>query len=447
MPPENVTYTEEEFKQMTEEAVGKEAAVQVKALLDSQKDTYIKAQMEEQIKAALASMKPTPEDEAVKKAQKGDGGFKTFGEYLLGVYKARHFGWMDPRLVFIDSQGKIAKPNLAPETKVYGAPIEKVMTGQMEKVMTEGTDSAGGFLVFEQYLNQIFELGLEDSIVRQNGAFVIPMTSDTLNVQRIDDTAHTSTVYGGVYGAWTEEAGSKQVSQPAWGSCKLTAHEFSGYTVASNSLMADAAVSLEAIIRRLFGRAWPYFEDIALISGNGVGQPLGFLKSGALITVTRQANNAVRFGDLANIWRQVLPESRKRGIWIINHEVISDLIIMVAENAVPAATAGHVIWINPNQGAANQIPGTILGRPFIESEKVPAIGTEGDIGFYDLSYYLIGDRQAFAIDASTHIYFLNNKTAWRFVMRLDGQPWLQAALTPRNGTRKLSPFVCLSSTS
>lgn len=449
MPPEKKSYTEEEFDNLVKEKVGEVAAEKVKTILEDEKDTYLKPQIEEQIKAALASItKPSSDDaKKIKEKEKGDGGFDSFGKYLQSIFVARHFNVLDPRLVYIDSAGKLAKPILGDNEKIYGAPIEKVMQGKIEKVMTEGVDSAGGFLVFEQNWNQIFELGLEDSIVRRNGAFIIPMTSDTLNVPRINDTTHSTSVYGGVRAYWTEEAGSKTSSEPVWGDCKLTAHELSGYTAASNALLADAAVSLEAIIRRLFGSAWPYFEDVAFINGNGVGQPLGFLQSGALIAVTRQANNAVRWLDITNIWGRVLPTSRKKGIWIINHEVLPHLIRMVAENAAPAATAGSVIWINPQQGAANQIPGTILGRPFFESEKVPAIGSQGDIGFYDLNHYLIGDRQPLAIDASTHIYFLNNKTAWRFVLRVDGQPWLQSPLTPRNGTATLSPFVCLSSTS
>ena len=449
MPPETHKLNEEEFEALVKEKVGQVAAEQVKTILEGEKDEYLKPQIEEQIKAALANIakSSSPDSKVIKEKEKGNGGFDTFGKFLSSIFVARHFNLLDPRLVYVDSNGRVAKPNLTDNGRIHGAEIEKVMQGKIEKVMTEGVDSAGGFLVFEQYWNQIFELGIEDSIVRRNGAFIIPMSSDTLNVPRINDTTHASTLYGGVAGYWTEEAGEKQSSEPAWGDCKLTAHELSGYTAASNALLADSAMSLEPIIRRLFGTAWPYFEDVAFINGNGVNQPLGFLQGGALVTVTRQANNAVRWNDISNIWGRVLPTSRKRGFWIINHEVLPHMIRMVAENAAPAATAGSVIWINPQQGGANQIPGTILGRPFIESEKVPALGTQGDIGFYDLSYYLVGDRQPLTIDASTHVYFLNNKTAWRFVIRVDGQPWLQSPLTPRNGTNTLSPFVCLSSTS
>jgi len=119
---------------------------------------------------------------------------------------------------------------------------------------------------------------------------------------------------------------------------------------------------------------------------------------------------------------------------------------MGAGNAAQAS--GHnLVWINRDQGAAQSIPGTIFGRPFFVTEKMSALGSEGDIGVFDFGFYLIGDRQPLTIDASTHVYFTTNCTAWRFVLRVDGQPWLKSAITPRNGSNTLSPFVILSSTS
>jgi len=77
-------------------------------------------------------------------------------------------------------------------------------------------------------------------------------------------------------------------SEPKWGNCKLTAHQLAGYTKASNALLADAAVGLEAFLRRAFGEAWAYYEDIAFISGSGKGEPLGVLNASCTIPVTRQ---------------------------------------------------------------------------------------------------------------------------------------------------------------
>jgi HK97 family phage major capsid protein len=84
---------------------------------------------------------------------------------------------------------------------------------------------------------------------------------------------------------------------------------------------------------------------------------------------------------------------------------------------------------------------TILGRPVIFSEKVPPLGDAGDINFVDLGFYLIGDRQVMSAMSSPHFKFQNDQTAYRIIERVDGRPWLQSAITPKNGGATLSPFV------
>jgi len=397
-----------------------------------------KEEVVEEIKEVTPVIKVDTEDELEKAQNDAEEKQKemSFGELIKAIYNFRQFGTEDNRLVYVDPDGKQSTPmQHEPQGPEHSL-----------KTMTEGTDSGGGFLVREEHINQIYELGLEASIIRNNGAFAIPMGSDTLNVPRIDESSHASNVYGGILAHWTEEAGDKTSSEPKWGNCKLTAHELAGYTRASIALMQDSAFAIEPIIKRLFGMAWSYYEDDAFINGNGVGQPLGLQNSGCLITVTRQNTSSVLYNDLPGIWAQVLPASREKGIWLLNHEVLEDLMTIGAGNVTQAS--GHqMIFVARDQGAVMTPPKTIFGRPYVLSEKLPAKGDQGDIGFYDLSYYLIGDRQKLTIDTSAHVGFVSNTIYWRFTLRVDGQPWLQSALTPKNGSQTLSPFVCLSSTS
>ena len=48
-------------------------------------------------------------------------------------------------------------------------------------------------------------------------------------------------------------------------------------------------------------------------------------------------------------------------------------------------------------------------------------------------------------DTSIHLWFDQNTTAFRFVMRMNGQPWLSAAIARKNGSNTLSHFVTLAS--
>ncbi len=78
------------------------------------------------------------------------------------------------------------------------------------------------------------------------------------------------------------------------------------------------------------------------------------------------------------------------------------------------------------------------------TEKVPALGTKGDVMLIDPSLYVIGDRMMLEITASEHANFVKNQMTWRFVQRVDGRPWLDNVITLQDGTTTVSPFVVLN---
>jgi len=106
--------------------------------------------------------------------------------------------------------------------------------------------------------------------------------------------------------------------------------------------------------------------------------------------------------------------------------------------SLAVGTGGSAIWLN--NGVVGP-PMTILGRPVLFTEKVPTLGDAGDLIFVDFGYYLIGDRQAMSASSSPHFKFQNDQIAYRVIERVDGRPWMDTALTPRNGTNTLSPIV------
>ena len=74
---------------------------------------------------------------------------------------------------------------------------------------------------------------------------------------------------------------------------------------------------------------------------------------------------------------------------------------------------------------------------------VAGLTSQGDVNFVDFAQYLIGDRMSMSAELSTDYKFANDVTAFRFIERVDGRPWLQSAITPKNNTATLSPYVQL----
>jgi HK97 family phage major capsid protein len=272
--------------------------------------------------------------------------------------------------------------------------------------------------------------------------------TDSVKIPTIVDTTHASTVFGGVLAYWTAEAASKTPTKPAFGQFELTPHKLAGYTYLSHELRDDSAIALVPLIQKMFGSAWGYFTDDAYLNGTGAGQPMGIQNCNALKTVYRNTANRVFFEDLREMYACMLPSSHLYAVWVLSPSVLPDLIGMTSNDIAPA-TGTNPIWINTVMGAENPIPGRIFGRPFFISEKMPALGTQGDIGYFDMRYYLVFERQPFTMDFSSHVAFLTDEDCWRFVLRVAGQCWPQSPITPRYAGAPVtsqSPFVVLAAT-
>ncbi len=398
------------------------------------------------LETVTAGWDPNPKgviDDAEVKKETAENKFKTYGEFLSAIWRARNLGQGDNRLRYLTVDGKILGDIDTGALKDLNKPVAP---DAAKAAMAASTDSTGGFLVPEEYRAQLLAIEQEESVVRSSGAWVIPMASDTLLIPRVNETSRTSTLFGGAYAKWTAEAAGMTESEPTFGQARFTANELTGYSVCSNTLLADNAVGLDSFLRRVLTEVPAYYEDLAFISGTGVGEPLGFLNAGCLISVTRKGTSALYLGDILSLYARILPKSRGKGKWVLNYAALPALLAMHSGDAA-RASGSNLIWINQNQGGlTNAVPGTILGRPFVETEKVPTLYSAGDVSFCDFSYYVIGDRSALTIDASSHVGFTSNQTYWRFVKRVTGGPWLASAITPRNGD-SFSPFVSLSATS
>jgi HK97 family phage major capsid protein len=304
--------------------------------------------------------------------------------------------------------------------------------------------SSGGFLIPEIMRSELLQLALEESIVRPR-ATVIPMSTAKVPIPSVDDTSHVSTLFGGVQFYWTEEAASLTESTAKFGKVTLDAKKLTGFFKVPNELLADAPAFSGWFDSRIpAGLAWA--EDVAFMTETGAGTPQGFINSPASVQVAKQSGQAtgtILWENIVGMYARMLPTSLKNAVWIAAIDTFPELATM----ALSVGTGGGPIWMGayggPNGG--DTPPMTILGRPVIFTEKVPALSTTGDINFVDPSYYLIGDRQSVEVSASEHAFFQNDQTAYKIIERVDGRPWLQTALTPHNGSSNtLSAFVQLA---
>ena len=317
---------------------------------------------------------------------------------------------------------------------------------QLIKNAMSSTDPAtGGFLVPEEVRSELLQFALENAIVRPR-ATVIPMASLRAAIPFVDATTNSGSVYGGVIAYWTEEGAALVQSQPSFGRIVLEAKKLTAYTEVPNELRQDSQPSVEALLYSMFPKAIAWFEDIAFLRGTGVGEPLGVLNAlnTAMLNVPGQGGQTagtIVWDNIIAMYARMLPSSLNRAVWLVAPNALPELMT----TALTVGTGGAPIGMAnfDGQGAPTL---TLLGRPVIVTEKVNALGAAagGDINFIDFDQYLIGDRMAMDAQASTDYRFGNDVTAYRFIERVDGRPWVQSAIQPQNGGPTLSPFVSLA---
>lgn len=314
---------------------------------------------------------------------------------------------------------------------------EAKLTALKNAAFSSGEPASGGFLVPEAFRAELLRLSLETGVTRPR-ARIVPMETSRVIYPMLDVTSHVNNVFGGVQGYWTSESEEMEESDATFGRVALDAWKLTAFANVPNELVQDSALAFESFVRTIFPEALAYFEDDAFINGTGVGQPLGWRRAEAKVTVTNGgAAGVITLANLAEMFSRMLPQSLSRSAWVVSPNVFPAL-------AQLAGPGGGPVWLAAPGGgptAANTPPATIFGRPVIISEKIPALDAAGAINFVDLGYYLIGDRQAMTVDSSPHYRFRNGETSYRFVSRVDGRPWLKSALTPRNSGPTLSPFV------
>lgn len=168
--------------------------------------------------------------------------------------------------------------------------------------------------------------------------------------------------------------------------------------------------------------------DTAFLTGNGVGKPLGILNDPALITVAKeagQANDTIIVENIDKMFARMHPAGRTNAVWVINSTAIPQLLSLTRS----VGTGGSVVPV------MSETAGTfsMLTRPVLFTEKVPALGDAGDILFVDFREYMIGMRKEVVLDKSNAVGWATDEMAYRTILRVDGRGRWTAPVTPLNG--------------
>jgi HK97 family phage major capsid protein len=301
----------------------------------------------------------------------------------------------------------------------------------------EDTPSLGGFAVPDEMAAQILDRALESEVVRPR-AQVWKMNSETLKVPGLDNFDHSSSLYGGFTATWVTEATTLTPQTNKLYQVGLIANALKILGQVSNELLADAVSGYENAYQASLTAAVSWFHDFAFLRGSGAGQPKGVLNDSALVVVSKESAPAqgagtIVYENITKMFARLHPACLSNSIWVCNSTAIPQLLAMqnkVWNNAHSDVVGGSAVPV-VSQNADGSF--TMLTRPLLFTEKLPALGTQGDILLADFSQYAVGQRQGMGIEKSIHAGFASDTSYYRVVTRLDGQGTWKSSVTPKAG--------------
>lgn len=360
----------------------------------------------------------------LRPASERNGGFRTLGEFAYSVRRASvRGGHLDPRLELTEQ--------LAATT--YGNE-------------TSGTD--GGFAVPADFRTAIMDAVMgEQSLISRTDQVTVTGNSFTAPV---DMTTPWQTS-GGIQAYWGVEAGTKTQSKPQLQERTTKLNKLYALVPMTDEILEDAP-AMDAYLRRKAPEKIGFAANLSIVQGTGVGQPLGFLNSGALVSVAKESGqvaDTLVANNIIKMYSRMIPSSVQNAVWLINPDIYPQLFklsIAGTDNTGNSVSGWGGLVYTPANGFAGAPFGTLFGRPVIPSQAMETLGDLGDIAFVDLSQYLLilksGPNPK--VDVSMHLWFDQDVTAYRFVLRLGGVPWWDTAVSARDGSSTYSPFVALA---
>lgn len=281
---------------------------------------------------------------------------------------------------------------------------QKYSEWKEKAALNEGTNAQGGYLVPEEYADEIIAFARLSSFALQN-CRIWPMGSDTLHVP----TENTK-----VSVAWKGEAVAAGQTEPTLGEIELVANKLTAYSIASKELLDDANVDVVSYLTEIFAEANGQELDNQVL--NGTGSPVsGILTAAAGKSVVMTTGNAA-FSSISgdNLLDMIdeIDQQAEDGAQFLFHKNIMTYIRKLKDSQNQYLFAP----------VAGGVPGNIWDYPYIRTPKGPAKGDSGAstafVAFGNLKYFALGRRMApMALELDPYGKFLENQVRFKTVSR------------------------------
>lgn len=294
------------------------------------------------------------------------------------------------------------------------------LTAEETRAMQADSDTGGGFLIAPaQMVNELLKNVDDATVIRTVARKFQTSKAKSLGVPtmttKMDDAD------------WTSELKTGNESEVAFGGRELVPHPLAKLAKISKTLIANASMSVEAIVNAELARLFAYAEEKAYMTGDGNKKPLGlFVASDNGIGTARDVSTGntatvVTFDGFKSAKGALKQQYRRNAQWLMHRDLVTATSKLKDGN-------GQYIW-QPSVVASD--PDRLLNSPVLESEFAPNTYTSGLYAavYGDFQYYWIVDALDMAIQRLVELYALTNQIGFLGRRELDAAPVLGEAFS------------------
>lgn len=249
------------------------------------------------------------------------------------------------------------------------------------KSMSVGSDPDGGYFVTPFMAPRILSIIYESSPLRQL-ATVETISTDAVEYP-IDD--------GEAGASWVGESEPPpETGTPQVGTQRIPVHEMQASPKATQKLLEDASVNIEAWLATKIGQRFARLEATAFVTGNGIKRPRGFTTypngsiRGTIEQIASGHATSLTFDGLIRLTTAVKEEYASGASFMMQRASVGAVLLLKDGN-------GQYIWRTDNQAGK---PSILLGHPVYQAADMAAVGAGAlAVGFGNFGQaYTIVDR-------------------------------------------------------
>ena len=261
------------------------------------------------------------------------------------------------------------------------------------------TDAEGGYLVPDDFFNQVVAKRDDMSVIRRAGATIIQTSLDRVLIP----TEGTSMAKFAI----TSEEGAVNEDEPTFGQAIAVVYKGTKLVKVSEELMADQKANLDPFLTNAFARAEAEWENYYFVSvGTGTSQPQSAWYASGL-GVTAAGTNAITAANVSSlIYSLAAPYASSPSVAMVSKRATQGAIFALTGNPFlfQGTPAGSAV------GTGDQFVRRIDGVPFYSDETMPAMTTAlKPLLIGDFSYYYVAERMGLIVQRLVELYAGNGQ--------------------------------------